>query len=96
MVLVGASPPASWSAIAQRRRRPHRGLLVLSHWVLDAITHRPTCRSGQCSPLVGLGLWNAVALARSSKAGSSSGIVMRQATRPIDRTRRLAFWSLIG
>jgi hypothetical protein len=38
------------------------GLLVLSHWVLDAITHRPDLPLWPgASPLVGLGLWNAVA-----------------------------------
>jgi membrane-bound metal-dependent hydrolase YbcI (DUF457 family) len=37
-------------------------VLVLSHWVLDAITHRPDMPlwPGQ-SPMVGLGLWNSIA-----------------------------------
>lgn len=36
------------------------GILVLSHWILDFITHRPDLPLfiGSNSPLVGLGLWN--------------------------------------
>ena len=38
------------------------GVLVLSHWILDFITHRPDLPLfiGSNSPLVGLGLWNSV------------------------------------
>ena len=39
------------------------GILVLSHWILDFITHRPDLPLfiGSNSPLVGLGLWNSFA-----------------------------------
>lgn len=37
------------------------GALVLSHWVLDMITHRPDLPLWPDGPLVGLGLWNSVA-----------------------------------
>ena len=75
------------------------GLLVLSHWVLDAITHRPDLPLWPgASPLVGLGLWNVVVLSLILEGGLFlSGILMYvRATRPIDRTGRLAFWGLIG
>ncbi len=38
------------------------GILVLSHWILDFITHRPDLPLffGGDSPLVGLGLWNSI------------------------------------
>ena len=38
------------------------GILVLSHWILDLITHRPDLPLflGSDSPLVGLGLWNSI------------------------------------
>ena len=38
------------------------GILVLSHWILDFITHRPDLPLllGSNSPLVGLGLWNSI------------------------------------
>ena len=38
------------------------GVLVLSHWILDFITHRPDLPLfiGSNSPLAGLGLWNSI------------------------------------
>lgn len=36
------------------------GALVLSHWVLDAVTHRPDLPLWPGGPLVGAGLWNSV------------------------------------
>ena len=37
------------------------GVLVLSHWVLDAVSHRPDVPLWPGGPKVGLGLWNSVA-----------------------------------
>jgi hypothetical protein len=37
------------------------GVLVVSHWVLDFITHRPDLPLYPGGPTVGLGLWNSVA-----------------------------------
>jgi hypothetical protein len=37
------------------------GLLVLSHWLLDYLTHRPDLPLYPGGPTVGLGLWNSVA-----------------------------------
>lgn len=37
------------------------GALVISHWILDFITHRPDLPLWPSGPLVGLGLWNSVA-----------------------------------
>lgn len=36
------------------------GLLVLSHWVLDVIAHRPDMPTWPGGPKLGLGLWNSV------------------------------------
>ena len=36
------------------------GALVLSHWVLDAITHRPDLPIWPSGPVVGLGLWYSI------------------------------------
>lgn len=36
------------------------GLLVLSHWLLDAASHRPDMPILPSGPFVGLGLWNSV------------------------------------
>jgi hypothetical protein len=37
------------------------GLLVLSHWVLDFVTHRPDLPLWPGGPLAGLGMWNSIA-----------------------------------
>jgi hypothetical protein len=37
------------------------GLLVLSHWLLDFLTHRPDMPVYPGGPKVGLGLWNSIA-----------------------------------
>jgi hypothetical protein len=36
------------------------GLVVLSHWGLDVVTHRPDLPLWPGGPLLGLGLWNSV------------------------------------
>lgn len=36
------------------------GLVVLSHWLLDAVTHRPDLPLWPGGPVVGFGLWNSV------------------------------------
>lgn len=37
------------------------GLVLVSHWVLDFVTHQPDLPLWPGGPLVGLGLWNSVA-----------------------------------
>ena len=36
------------------------GSVVFSHWVLDAVTHRPDLPVWPAGPVVGLGLWNSI------------------------------------
>ena len=36
------------------------GLLVLSHWFLDVVTHRPDLPLWPEGPVIGLGLWNSI------------------------------------
>jgi hypothetical protein len=38
-----------------------RGVLVVSHWILDFLTHRPDLPLYPGGPKVGLGLWNSIA-----------------------------------
>ena len=57
---------AALGAVYYAARRYGRGalvlaLLVVSHWVLDWITHRPDLPLWPGGPLEGLGLWNSVA-----------------------------------
>jgi len=60
MLLVWAAVVGG-SYFARRRRGLVAVLLaagVLSHWVLDVVTHRPDMPIGLHGPYVGLGLWN--------------------------------------
>jgi membrane-bound metal-dependent hydrolase YbcI (DUF457 family) len=75
------------------------GLLVVSHWVLDAVTHRPDMPLWPGGgPKVGLGLWNSIPLTLVVEGAmwiAGLAIYLR-ATRPIDRRGTIAFWSLVG
>lgn len=74
-------------------------LVVMSHWVLDALTHRPDLPLYPgSSTYIGLGLWN-------SRAGTVlvevamyvAGIfIYTKVTRPRNATGVLAFWSFTG
>jgi hypothetical protein len=75
------------------------GCAVLSHWVLDFITHRPDLPLlpwGQS--YAGLGLWNSIpATVIVEWAIFVVGVVLYAlATRPIDRIGRYAFWGLVA
>ena len=74
------------------------GFLVLSHWSLDAIVHRPDLplRPGDATR-VGLGLWNSwVGTITIESAFFLAGLIFYlRSTREKDRVGRYAFWSLI-
>ena len=75
------------------------GCAVLSHWVLDFVTHRPDLPLfpwGQS--YAGLGLWNSVpATIIVEWAIFIAGIVLyATTTRPVDKTGRYAFWGLVA
>ncbi|MFE8600347.1 hypothetical protein [Archangium violaceum] len=85
-------------------RRDARGtlmlaLLVPSHWMLDALTHRPDMAlliSG--GPKVGLDLWNSLP-ATLMVEGALFALCVWQytpVTRPNGRAGVLALWSLLG
>lgn len=74
-------------------------LLVLSHWVLDVLTHRPDMAvfvSG--GPKLGLGLWHsltATLLVEGALFALSVWLYV-SATRATHRTGELALWGLLG
>ncbi len=74
-------------------------LLVLSHWVLDVLTHRPDMplTIGGTGKL-GLGLWNSIPGTLLVELGMyAAGIaVYFNSTKANDRTGKVAAWSLIG
>ena len=90
-----------WGVLAALLPRRHRllvGGLVVSHWVLDLVAHRPDLPLWPGgSPLLGLGLWNSVPgtlLVEGLLFGGAIYLYVR-ATRPRDRIGSLALWSLL-
>jgi hypothetical protein len=71
------------------------GALVLSHWLLDLVTHRPDLPIWPGGPVFGLSLWNSI-LGTILVEGSlfAAGIwLYTRATRARDATGR---WALVG
>jgi membrane-bound metal-dependent hydrolase YbcI (DUF457 family) len=92
----------AWSALfglacwkLGRRTALVMGLLVFSHWGLDALSHRPDLPLWPGSrTMVGLGLWNSVAgtlLVESTLFAAGVVIYLRNSAKAT-----LAFWVLIG
>ena len=71
------------------------GTLVLSHWILDFVTHRPDLPIWPGGPLAGLGLWNSVpgTIALEAAILAAGLALYTSATTRRDRTGR---WSLVG
>ena len=85
-----------WMAV---RRVPRTAVLlaagVLSHWVLDVISHRPDMPVLPHGPYLGLGLWNSVAgtlLVELSMFGLGVGLYLRGR----DRVSRGSFWVFVA
>lgn len=75
------------------------GCAVLSHWVLDFLTHRPDLPLFPWGgPYAGLGLWNSVpATVIVEWAIFIVGVILyATSTRAVDRTGRFAFWGLVA
>jgi len=76
------------------------GLLMLSHWILDFITHRPDLAlwpSGD-AVYVGLGLWNSFIGTILIEGGIFFGgiFLYMRVTRARDKTGSYALWSLVA
>jgi membrane-bound metal-dependent hydrolase YbcI (DUF457 family) len=74
-------------------------LLVVSHWLLDYVTHRPDMPitiSG--ADRVGLGLWNSIpgTLAVEFAIFAIGLAVYLRQTEPRDRVGSIGLWSLVG
>jgi len=70
---------------------------VVSHWILDFVTHRPDMPLYPGGPKVGLGLWNYPAATMIVEVAMFiAGVTIYvRATRPRDRTGILALWSFV-
>lgn len=75
------------------------GIAVLSHWFLDALSHRPDLPLYPGSrTLIGLGLWNSLAgtIVVEGLLFGAGVLFYLKTTRAKDRTGAYAFWSLIA
>ena len=82
-----------------RRAATLLGLLVFSHWLLDAASHRPDLPLWPGSEtMVGLGLWNSVpATLALEGAMFAAGVWLYVRAAPArDRAGAIGFWSLIA
>ena len=71
--------------------------LVVSHWVLDFVTHRPDMPLYPGSAKFGLGLWNSMnaTIALELPLFAAGVWIYARATRARDGIGRWAFWSLM-
>jgi hypothetical protein len=73
------------------------GALVVSHWVLDLLVHRPDLPLWPGGPVVGLGLWNSVPLTYLAEGLVFFGglTVYLKTTVATDRTGSVALWAFV-
>ncbi len=89
----------TWSLTRYRAGAITVGAAVASHWVLDAVSHRPDMPLSPFGPtVVGLGLWNSVpaTIAVETAMFVTAIWLYATATRPRDATGRYALWSLVA
>lgn len=102
LAVLGWSVLASIAAVvllrASRREAVITGAAVLSHWLLDFVTHRPDLPLWPGGPKVGLGLWQSVTATVMVESGlfAAALALYVRATRPRDRTGSLALWALVA
>jgi hypothetical protein len=104
LVAMSAWALALGAAYALARRGRAREALVLtalvvSHWVLDAISHRPDMPLTVAgTEKYGLGLWNSVAgtIAVEATMFAIGVAIYFKATTALDRTGKIASWALVA
>jgi hypothetical protein len=92
-LLYKAVRKASWPAVAAL------AALVVSHWLLDWVAHRPDLPlllSG--GEKLGLGLWHSLPATLAAEALLlAAGVALyHRSTRAVDRTGSIASWSLVA
>jgi membrane-bound metal-dependent hydrolase YbcI (DUF457 family) len=99
-VVVGWSITVAAGHFSFRRDRRAAvvlGLAVLSHWILDFLTHRPDLPLWPGGPKVGLGLWNSWVASTSSETLLFVGglVAYVSITKSRDKIGRYGFWSFM-
>lgn len=94
---------AAFGAVVLWRTGSRRGAavaaaLVVSHWVLDLVVHRPDLPVVWSGPKVGLGLWRSVpgTLAVELPLFALGVLAYARGTRPVDGVGRFAFWGYVA
>jgi hypothetical protein len=89
---------AYFAATRYARGAAVAGALVLSHWVLDFVTHRPDLPLWPNGPKLGLGLWNSLAGTFAVELVLFLGGAWAYTTlvRPTDRIGRFGFAGLMA
>jgi len=100
LVLVWAALAGglAWRGLLTVRAGVLVGTLVVSHWALDALTHRPDLPLWPGGPLVGLGVWDSIPatiVLEGTLLVAGVRIYLR-GTRARDRVGHWALVSLIG
>jgi hypothetical protein len=74
------------------------GFLVLSHWVLDWLTHRPDLPLWPGGPKVGVGMWHSLPLTLAVELlmFAAGLLIYLGTTRARDGVGRWAFWALMA
>jgi hypothetical protein len=103
VALIGWALALAIVYLLVRRGRPREAfvlaLLVLSHWVLDVISHRPdmpiALGGGQ---KLGLGLWNSIpaTLIVEGLLFAAGIAIYLKCTSALDRIGKVALWALVG
>jgi len=87
-----------WWRTGDARAATIVGLLVVSHWVLDVVTHVPDMPLYPGGPKVGLGLWNSVTgtvLIEGAMFVAGAWVYLTT-TRARDAVGRYALWALLA
>lgn len=73
------------------------GALVVSHWVLDWITHKPDMPLWPRGPVAGLGLWNYVGATMAVEIAmfAAGVLIYARSTRARDKVGTIGFWALV-
>ena len=88
-----------WAVTRKRRGAAVVALVVLSHWLLDAASHKPDMPLyAGASPMVGLGLWYSVAgtIVVELLMLAAGVWLYARASRPGDRFGRYGLWSFVA
>ncbi|MCL5670670.1 MAG: hypothetical protein M1423_05140, partial [Acidobacteria bacterium] len=74
------------------------GACVLSHWLLDFISHRPDLPLYPGSRLVGLGIWNSVSVTLLVEGGLfvAGAVIYSRVTRAKDKTGEYGYKTFIA